>query len=112
MGDSMYNSKLTGERIREARKVKNLRQIDLAAELEISTPYLSSVERGAKEPSLAMFKKMEKVLNVKAIYLIFGVTSDNCDNELCEITKDWPEQELFALIKMAKVIDEKIKKNY
>lgn len=108
----MYDPKLTGERIREARNAKNLRQIDLAAELEISTPYLSSIERGAKEPSLAMFKKMEKVLNVKAIYLIFGVASDKCDNELCEITKDWPEQELFALIKMAKVIDEKIKKNY
>jgi transcriptional regulator with XRE-family HTH domain len=52
---------LLGERIREARKVKELSQEDLALKSDTAPSYIGGVERGQRNPS---FKKLCAIAKV------------------------------------------------
>lgn len=56
----------TGKRIREIRESKQIRQKNLAEQLEISDKYLSAVERGVSKPSLDLIVEIANVLGVGA----------------------------------------------
>ncbi len=63
--------KLTmGDRIREARKHKELTQERLAELLDISVESVSHIERGSRLPSMQVFIKIIEVLNVSADYIL------------------------------------------
>jgi len=51
-------------RIREFRKRKGLRQIDLARMVGIFQSELSEIERGLRKPSVYLAKKIAKALGV------------------------------------------------
>jgi len=51
-------------RIREFRKRKGLRQIDLAKMVGIFQSELSEIERGIRKPSVYLAKKIAKALGV------------------------------------------------
>ena len=59
-----------GDRIREARKHKGLTQEQLAEALDLSVESVGHIERGTRQPSMEVFKKIIEVLNVSADYLL------------------------------------------
>lgn len=54
------------------RKEKNLNQLKVALDLNISREALSHYENGKREPSLSMLNKMSQYFNVSIDYLING----------------------------------------
>lgn len=59
-----------GDRIREARKEKELTQEQLAELLDMSVESVSHIERGSRLPSMQVFIRLIEVLNVSADYLL------------------------------------------
>ncbi len=58
--------------LKTIRKQKNLNQLKVAMDLNISREALSHYENGKREPSLAMLQKMSEYFNVSIDYLITG----------------------------------------
>ena len=58
--------------LKTIRKQKNLKQLKVAMDLNISREALSHYENGKREPSLAMLQKMSEYYNVSIDYLITG----------------------------------------
>ena len=54
------------------RKERNLNQLKVAMDLNISREALSHYENGKREPSIDMLKKLSKYFNVSIDYLING----------------------------------------
>ncbi len=59
-----------GDRLRELREERDLKQCEVAKELFISNKVLSSYERNTAFPSIEMFKKICEYYNVSADYLL------------------------------------------
>ena len=66
---------LLGERIRQARKMKNLSQIELAMEIGISDKAISSYEVGRAVPPLDILQRLSVSLN-KPISYFFNEQDD------------------------------------
>lgn len=58
--------------LKMVRKEKNLNQLKVAMDLNISREALSHYENGKREPSLDMLNKLSKYFNVSIDYLING----------------------------------------
>lgn len=58
--------------LRKIRKEKNLNQLKVAMDLNISREALSYYENGKREPSLEMLNKLSQYFNVSIDYLING----------------------------------------
>lgn len=58
--------------LKEIRKKKNLNQLKVAMDLNISRESLSYYENGKREPSLALLVQMSEYFNVSINYLITG----------------------------------------
>ena len=56
-----------GRRIKELRRYRGLFQDTFAEQCEVSQGYLSKIERGQKEVSLARLEKFAEVLNCDLI---------------------------------------------
>lgn len=59
-----------GDRLRELRQERDLKQRDVAKDLYISNKVLSSYERNVAFPSIDLFKKICEYYNVSADYLL------------------------------------------
>lgn len=55
---------MLGKRIREVRKNKNIKLTEMAEKVDLSSSYLSQVERGIINPSLSALRKIARVLDV------------------------------------------------
>lgn len=58
--------------LKAIRKERNLNQLKVALDLNISREALSHYENGKREPSLSMLNKMSEYFNVSIDYLING----------------------------------------
>ena len=58
--------------LKKIRKAKNLNQLKVAMDLNISRESLSYYENGKREPSLQMLVAFSKYFNVDINYLITG----------------------------------------
>ncbi len=58
--------------LKEIRKKKNLNQLKIASDLNISRESISYYENGKREPSLDLLVKMSDYFNVSIDYLITG----------------------------------------
>ena len=58
--------------LRAIRKAKNLNQLKVAMDLNITREALSHYENGKRDPNLDMLVKMSKYFNVSIDYLITG----------------------------------------
>ena len=58
--------------LKTVRKERNLNQLKVAMDLNISREALSHYENGKREPSLDMLNKMSKYFNVSIDFLING----------------------------------------
>lgn len=58
--------------LKTVRKERNLNQLKVALDLNISREALSHYENGKREPSLSLLNKMSEYFNVSIDYLING----------------------------------------
>jgi len=58
--------------LKEIRKIRNLSQMKVAMDLNISREALSHYENGKRQPSLEFLNKLSKYFNVSIDYLING----------------------------------------
>ena len=54
-----------GNRVRRARKALDISQEELAHIADSNRTYISDVERGTRNPSIAVVERIAKALNVK-----------------------------------------------
>jgi transcriptional regulator with XRE-family HTH domain len=64
-----------GQRLKHLRRVRGYTQEQLAERIEISPKYLSSIERGAENPTLDLLGRLAQGLQVE-LYELFQVTPD------------------------------------
>jgi transcriptional regulator with XRE-family HTH domain len=81
-----------GKTIRRLRIDRDLSQGDLAAEADITAPYLSLIENGRREPSLAALRRLARALDVAEEVIIWDAVELPCrlsakDRRLCELAK-------------------------
>jgi transcriptional regulator with XRE-family HTH domain len=55
-----------GRRIKKVREDQQQTQVEVAVRVGINSSYYSKIERGEVNPSLGVFYKVVKVLNVKS----------------------------------------------
>lgn len=65
--------KSIGQRIQTYREAAGMSQDELAETLELSTIYISTIERGVRTPSLEVFVNIANALNVSADLLLVDV---------------------------------------
>ena len=58
--------------LKKIRKEKNLNQLKVAMDLNISREALSHYENGKRQPSIEMLRKLSEYFNVSIDYLING----------------------------------------
>ena len=68
--------KILGERIRDARKQKNLSQEELAFEAGIDRSYMGGVERGQRNPSFKALCMIAKAVKTDVGSLTKGLPID------------------------------------
>lgn len=61
-----------GERIKQFREGKGLKQRDLEGALGFSQGYISEIERGVKSPSREVLKKLTEVYGLSSDYVLYG----------------------------------------
>jgi transcriptional regulator with XRE-family HTH domain len=62
-----------GKRIRELRRARGWRQIDLAVEARINENYVSDLENGRKEVCLRTLQTIAKAFETKTSELLKGI---------------------------------------
>ena len=76
-----------GKRIQEVRKSRRLTQADLAQRVDLSTKYISNVERGFKTPKLNTFVAIANALQCDADLLLADVLDVTTGQESGLISK-------------------------
>lgn len=88
MGKSAKNK--FGDKIREFREKQNLSQGELAERLNVSTPYVSLLERGLRSPSVKILEEIEQ--NIE------GSLKSLLDMKTNEIKQDKKKQKILKLV--------------
>lgn len=65
-----------GRRLRDTRRRRGARLVDVAARAGVSPQYLSEIERGRKEPSSEMIAAVCGALNIDLGRLLGGISAD------------------------------------
>jgi len=60
-----------GKAIKNLRQQKGFKQTDFAVKCGLSQSYLSSIEKGTKEPTLTILKKIAEALSIPMPVLVF-----------------------------------------
>lgn len=71
-----------GTKIRALRKERGFTLSKLAGKINVSTAFLSNVERGLKKPSVNTLKLISQVLNTSVSYLLEAPTQNAAGNKL------------------------------
>ncbi len=108
----MINKSGIGKIIQKLRKEKNLTQDELAEKIDISTNYLSKVERGLSVLNTESFLKIAEVLSFTLED--FGINQitkeyNNQQQELINIILSATNSKIQAYAKAIKLVDEIIK---
>lgn len=61
----MLDKKVLGSKIKQVRKIKNMRQDDLATKSNLSRTYICDIENGRYNPSLQSLLKISGALGVQ-----------------------------------------------
>ncbi|OIQ19316.1 MAG: hypothetical protein BM557_06325 [Flavobacterium sp. MedPE-SWcel] len=77
-----------GNAIKDLRQQKGLKQIDFAVECGLSQSYLSSIEKGRKEPTLSILKQIANALSIPMPVLVFfSIDQEDIDESKKEAFK-------------------------
>jgi len=66
MTDDKASIERTAARLRQARKSKNLTQVEVAQKADISENHYAQIERGEKNPTVSTFKSIIKAIGVSS----------------------------------------------
>lgn len=67
-----------GEKVKQLRKRRDLKQDDLAKALNLSRGQIANLENGRRNLSLRQIEKLCKFFNVDMTYFIMAETTDSC----------------------------------
>ncbi len=67
-----------GEKIKQLRKRRNLKQDDLANALELSRSQISNLESGRRNLSLKQLEKLCEYFQIDMSYFLMSKTTDSC----------------------------------
>ena len=98
---------LIGERIRNERKKKGLTQEQLSEKIDLTTVYLSRIERGTVRVNLKRLAQLANVLEVPIELLISGTTVDSkiyLDKELYNILSSCTPEKQRLIYNIAKIV--------
>lgn len=76
-----------GSRLREARKAKGLRQVELSIRCGLSKSVVSNYEVGISYPNIETLYKLCELLEVDPNYLLFDDLSDELKKKISKKTK-------------------------
>ena len=79
--------KKIGNRLREARKAKQMTQEELAYEIDMSAPYIGMIERGERIPKIETFLEIIEALDVTADQIICDAVKYGYQTRLAEYDK-------------------------
>ena len=103
--------KLIGQRIKQARKRKNMTQEDLAEKLNVSIGYVSQVERGITKISLDLLGAISTILdcNVASLISESATLSNNyMMTEIIEAIKKLDDKKRKYIFEIIKITNEKL----
>lgn len=104
----MTPKQLFGARIKSLREGKNWTQENLAERMDISTNYLSCIERGKENPTFDMLMKFSDNLKVEMWELFdFGhedVNPKELRKMLNNFTKEVDEEKLRSVVKVLRAL--------
>ena len=97
-----------GRKIKMYRKRLNLTQSQLAEKLDVSSKYISSIERGIAKTSLNKLENISKILKVDIVKLISDcdISSPNyAMSEISSLIETWSADKKDFLIALIEVIN-------
>lgn len=110
----MLTTMIIGKKIAQARKHKNLSQVQLALQLSISSQAVGKWERGESMPDILTFNRLAEILEVDLNYFSENfpshVVQDQTDQTIVEPTEDRPTEEMAVERKMIQSIREPVRK--
>lgn len=92
-----------GRKIKMFRKKSQKTQYDLAEELNVSSKYISAIERGVAKISLSRLDEIAYILNVTIIDILSDSDTTHTSygySEIAELTKLWNPKQKEILIKV------------
>jgi len=103
----MTHKELFGARIKSLREAKGWTQEKLAEKMDISSNYLSSIERGKENPTFDMLAKFAEALKVEMWEMFdFGheVGVKELKDTLTKFMKEADEENLRAAVKILRAV--------
>ena len=92
-----YDYAPVGERVKNARVMRELTQEQVANYIGVNSKHLSSVERGERGLSFSSLMDLCKFLDIDADYILFGtITRDNNNPFNKLLLQMTPEQSQYA----------------
>ncbi len=97
-----------GRKIKMYRKKRGKTQADLAENLDVSSKYISAIERGEAKVSLKRLDEIAEILNVSITDLLTGADKNSSsygESEILELTSKWTSKEKSLLIEVINTIN-------
>lgn len=101
------NYSLIGGHIRDIRSAKGLTQAELAEKIDVSTPFISKIERGVKHPSLETLISIASSLGTTIDVLLLGNQSEDrtiYQKELRDVMRGCSNAEQEFILSVIKTI--------
>ena len=105
-GYVIIDYKLIGERIKEARGIKNVTQEKLAELVDVSVAYISKVERGG-QINLKKLAQISLVLEASMEFLVTGIVAEDkshLNRELYDILVKCTPEKQRLIYNMARIV--------
>lgn len=99
-----------GERLKKARKKKNLTQEQLAEKIEVSIAFLSRIERGSSQINLKRLSQICSLLDVTEGEILNGVSNSSSkylNSEFTELLDNCSPEKQKLIYDIAKVVANK-----
>ncbi len=99
--------KVIGQRIKDARKGRGWSQEQLSEQLDVTTVYISRVERGSTQINLKRLVQIGNVLNASIEYLIGGALPKNhnyLNRELYEVLLNCSPDKQRLIYNIAQIV--------
>lgn len=107
------NYNLIGKHIKEIRSARGFTQAALAEKIDVSTPFMSKIERGIKHPSLETLIRIASSLGTTIDVLLLGNQSGDWmihQRELGEIMKGCSNKEQEFIMSVVRTVKSGIDK--
>jgi len=100
---------IIGQRIKKARKEKELTQEQLAEKIDVSIAFLSRIERGSSQINLKRLSQICEILGTTEGEILNGVSNNSSkylNNEFATLLKECSSDKQKLIYDIAKVIAE------